>query len=72
MDPAPIDQGKLDRKVIGPLIRGMILKINVLHHYSSKFGNSQQQFTVTDEGCKEYTSKYRKMATETLRQKLLQ
>ena len=28
----------------------MILKINVLHHYSSKFGNSQQQFTVTDGG----------------------
>ena len=33
------------------------------------FGNSQQQFTVTDGGCKEYTSKYRKMATETLRRK---
>ena len=37
--PALIDPGKLDRKVIGPLIRGMILRINVLQ-YSSKFGNS--------------------------------
>ena len=34
-------------KVIGPLIRGMILRINLVQ-YSSKFGNSQQQFTVTD------------------------
>ena len=60
--PALIDPGKPDRKVIGPLIRGMILRINVLQ-YSSKFGNSLQQFTVTDGGCKHYTSKYRKMAT---------
>ena len=37
--PAPIDQGKLDRKLIGPLFRGMILRINLLQ-YSSKFGNS--------------------------------
>ena len=37
--PALIDPGKPDRKVIGPLIRGMILRINVLQ-YSSKFGNS--------------------------------
>ena len=34
-------------KVIGPLIRGMILRIN-LPKYSSKFGNSWQQFTFTD------------------------
>ena len=33
--------GKPDRKVIGPLIRGMILRINVLQ-YSSKFDNSQR------------------------------
>ena len=38
-NPALIDQGKPDRKVIGPLIRGMILRINLLQ-YSSKFGNS--------------------------------
>ena len=39
--PALIDPGKPDRKVIGPLIRGMILRINVLQYkYSSKFGNS--------------------------------
>ena len=53
--PALIDQGKPDRKVIGPLIRGMILRINVLQ-YSSKFGNSRRQSTVTDGGCKHYTS----------------
>ena len=37
--PALIDQGKPDGKVIGPLVRGMILRINLLQH-SSKFGNS--------------------------------
>ena len=37
--PALIDQGKLDRKVIGILIRGVILRIYLLQ-YSSKFGNS--------------------------------
>ena len=42
----------------------MILRINLVHHYSSKFGNSQQQFTVTDGECKHHTSKYSKMATE--------
>ena len=30
--PAPIDQGKLDRKVIGTLIRGMILRIHLLYY----------------------------------------
>ena len=39
--------GKPDRKVIGPLNRGMILRINLLK-YSSKVGNSWQQFTVTN------------------------
>ena len=34
--------------VIGPIIRGMFLRINLVQNYSSKFGNSQQQFTVTD------------------------
>ena len=43
-------------KVIGILIRGMILRINLVQCYSSKFGNSQQQFTVTDGVCKHYTS----------------
>ena len=38
-DPALIDQGKPDRKVIGILIRGMILRINLVQ-YISKFGNS--------------------------------
>ena len=33
------------------------------------FGNSQQQFTVTDGGCKEYTSKYRKFHAIWLRRK---
>ena len=37
--------------VIGP-----ILRINLVQNYSSKFGNSQQQFTVTDGRCKHYTS----------------
>ena len=36
--PALIDPGKFDEKC-GPLIRGMILRINLLK-YSSKFGNS--------------------------------
>ena len=34
--------------MIGPLIRGMNLRINLVQNYSSQFGNSQQQFTVTD------------------------
>ena len=63
MDPALVDQGNL-LKMIGPLIRGMILRIHLVHQYSSKFGNSQQQFTVTEGRWKHYTSKYRKMATE--------
>ena len=65
MDPALSDPGNLIEEVIGTLIRGMILRINLVH-YSSKFGNSQKQFTVTDGRCKHYTSKYRKMATETI------
>ena len=40
-DPALIDQGNL-LKVIGIRIRGMILRIHLVHHYSSKFGNSQR------------------------------
>ena len=47
--PAPIDQGNLIDEVIGPLIRVMILRINLVQ-YSSKFGNGQQQFTDTDGG----------------------
>ena len=35
--PALIDPGKPDRKVIGPLIRGMVLRIHLVQ-YSSKFG----------------------------------
>ena len=42
--------------MIGPIIRGMILRMNLVQNYSSKFGNSQQQFFVTDVGCKQYTS----------------
>ena len=48
MYPALIDRGNLLKKVIGTIIRGMILKINLMQNYSSKFGNSQQQFTVPD------------------------
>ena len=51
MDPALIDQGNLLKRD-WPIIRGMILRINLVQNYSSKFGNSQQQFTVTDGGCK--------------------
>ena len=36
----------------------------------TKFGNSQRNLLSPTGECKEYTSKYRKMATETLRQKL--
>ena len=63
--PSTDRSGKPAKKVIGPLIRGMIIRINLLK-YSSKFGNSQEQFIVTDGVCKHYTSKYRKMATEIL------
>ena len=28
--------------MIGPIIRGMVLKINVVQNYSDKFGNSQR------------------------------
>ena len=44
----------------------MIIRINLVQ-YSSKFGNSQQQFTVTDGVCKtlylQYSKILRKMAT---------
>ena len=33
--------GELAKTVIGPIIRGMILKINLVKNYSDKFGNSQ-------------------------------
>ena len=65
--PALIDPGKPDRKLIGPLIRGMILKINLEQH-SSKFGNSQQQFTVTDGGCKHKNSNTEKRLRKRLRE----
>ena len=35
----------------------MILRINLVQDYSSKFGNNQQQLTVTDGVCKHHTSK---------------
>ena len=44
----------------------MILRINLLQ-YSSKFGNSQQQFIVTDGGCKHYTSNTAKSYVKWLR-----
>ena len=63
MDPALIDQGNLLKSDWAACSRYDV-------QYSSKFGNSQQQFTVTDGWCKEYTSKYskilREMATEIL------
>ena len=33
----------------------MIHRINLVQNYSSKFGNSQQQFTVTDGGVKSFS-----------------
>ena len=39
----------------------MILRINLVQNYSSKFGKSQQQFTVTYGVCEEYTSQYSKI-----------
>ena len=53
MDPALIDRGNL-MDGDWAIIRGMILRINLVQNYSSKFGNSQQQFTVTDGVCKQY------------------
>ena len=44
-------------------------RIHLVHHYSSKFGNSQQQFTVTDGGCKHYTSNTAKSYAKWLRRK---
>ena len=41
MDPVPIDRGNL-MDGIGPFIRGMILRINLVQNFSSKFGNSQR------------------------------
>ena len=62
-DPALIDQGNLLKS---DRVTGMILILNLVK-YRSKFGNSSQQFTVTDGRCKQKTSKYskifRKMAT---------
>ena len=58
---------KPDRKVVGPLIRGMILRINLLQ-YSSKFGNSWRQSTVTDGSCKHYTSNTEKWLRKLLRE----
>ena len=55
--------------MIGPLIRGIILRINLVQNYSSKFGNSQQQFTVTDGECKHYTSSAVKFFEKWLRRK---
>ena len=40
--------------------------MNLVQNYSDQFGNSQQQFTVTDGVCKEYISSYRKLATKTV------
>ena len=53
-DPALIDQRNL-LKSDWDTCSSMILRSNLVQ-YSSKFGNSQQQFTVTDGRCKHYTS----------------
>ena len=50
--------------VIGPIIREMILKFEEL---KCKFGNSQQQFLVTDGECKEYISHTRHFEVKWLR-----
>ena len=44
-------------------------QINLVQNYSSKFGNSQQQFTVTDGRCKEYISHTAKFYEKWLRRK---
>ena len=70
-DPALIDQGN-DLKSDWDTFLCMILKINVLHHYSSKFGNSQQQFTITDGSrCKHNTSNTAKSYVKWIRWKQL-
>ena len=51
MDPALIDRGNL-RRLIGPIIRGMILKINLVQNYSDKFGNSQRSLLSPTRGVK--------------------
>ena len=60
---------KIGETVIGPIIRGMILNINLMQNYSDQFGNSQQQITVTDGGCKEYISHTGKFHAIWLRRK---
>ena len=42
--PSSDRSGKPAKTVIGPIIRGMILRINLVQNYSSKFGNSQQHY----------------------------
>ena len=64
--------GKPAIQCLGQFFCGIILKL-ILCKIKVIFGNSQQQFFVTDGRCKEFSSNYRKLATEIiLRQKLQQ
>ena len=46
--PSTDRSGEPDGRLLGQIFRGMIFRINLVKNYSSQFGNSQQQFTVTD------------------------
>ena len=61
--------GKPEKSVKRLFICGMSLTMNLVQNYSDHFGNSQQQFTVTDEGCKEYISHTAKFYEKWLRRK---
>ena len=50
--PSTDRSGKPAKTVIGPIIRGMILKINLVQNYSDKFGNSQRSLLSPTEGVK--------------------
>ena len=60
MDPALIDRGNLMKTVIGPIIRGMILKINLVQNYSDKFGNSQRSLLSPTGGVKSIPPNFEK------------
>ena len=64
--PSTDRSGKPAKKVIGPLIRGMIPRIN-LQNYSSQFGNSQRSLLSPTGGCKHYTSNTGKSYVKWLR-----
>ena len=50
--PSTDRSGKPAKTVIGPIIRGMILKINLVQNYSDQFGNSQRSLLSPTGGVK--------------------